>query len=62
MLEDGRRPCLYLVPLREPALRSEESAAERPLFARQNVDWRNKTLDAPCAPPPRRQRRRRPNC
>lgn len=54
MLDDGGRPCLYLVLMREPAFRQGEGAEELERFVRQNIDWLERTLTpapTPDAPP-----------
>jgi len=44
MLDDGKRPCLYLVMVREPSFREESCTSELRLFAKQNVDWLEEVL------------------
>ena len=39
MLNDGKRPCMYLVMVREPSVQEGSCAEELRLFAKQNVDW-----------------------
>jgi TetR/AcrR family transcriptional repressor of nem operon len=39
MLDDGARPCLFLVMLREQGSLTGECAIELKLFAKQNIDW-----------------------
>jgi len=39
MLNDGKRPCMYLVMVREPSVQEGSCTDELRLFAKQNVDW-----------------------
>ncbi|WP_090436876.1 TetR/AcrR family transcriptional regulator [Duganella sp. CF458] len=39
MLGDGRRPCLYLMMVKEPSFQENACLEELRLFVAQNVDW-----------------------
>jgi TetR/AcrR family transcriptional repressor of nem operon len=39
MLNDGNRPCMYLMLVREPSFQVKPCVDELQLFAKQNVDW-----------------------
>ncbi|RSZ58134.1 TetR/AcrR family transcriptional regulator [Massilia atriviolacea] len=39
MLDDGSRPCLYLMLVREPSFQEQACIDELRLFVKQNVDW-----------------------
>ncbi|XLZ70730.1 TetR/AcrR family transcriptional regulator [Massilia sp. SR12] len=44
MLEDERRPCLYLTMVREPSLQESACVEELRQFSLQNVDWLEQVL------------------
>ncbi|MDQ1835417.1 TetR/AcrR family transcriptional regulator [Massilia scottii] len=39
MLNDGNRPCMYLMLVREPSFQEPACVDELRLFVKQNVDW-----------------------
>ncbi|NHZ65292.1 TetR/AcrR family transcriptional regulator [Massilia genomosp. 1] len=39
MLDDGSRPCMYLMMVREPSFQEPACIDELRLFVKQNVDW-----------------------
>lgn len=39
MLNDGNRPCMYLMLVREPSFQEQACLDELRLFTKQNVDW-----------------------
>ncbi|WP_028103247.1 TetR/AcrR family transcriptional regulator [Pseudoduganella violaceinigra] len=44
MLEDGKRPCMYLMLVREPSFQERACVDELRLFAQQNIDWLEQVL------------------
>ncbi|KQV61510.1 MULTISPECIES: TetR/AcrR family transcriptional regulator [unclassified Duganella] len=44
MLEDGKRPCMYLMMVREPSFQERTCIEELQRFATQNIDWLEKIL------------------
>ncbi|NHZ92911.1 TetR family transcriptional regulator [Massilia sp. CCM 8733] len=44
MLDDGSRPCMYLMLVREPSFQQQAGVDELRLFVKQNVDWLERIL------------------
>ena len=45
MLEDDKRPCLYLIMVRESTFQSDACAIELKIFAEQNIVWLSNALN-----------------